>query len=64
VPNGASEKDNKEVHKIGEPKRLNNAKDHADIGAALGGMDFETAAKMSGARFVLLKSGVAHLERA
>jgi seryl-tRNA synthetase len=64
VPNGTSEKDNKEVRKYGEPKRLNNAKDHSDIGEGLGGMDFETAAKMSGARFVLLKSGVAHLERA
>ena len=64
VPDGTSEKDNKEVHKIGEPRRLNHAKDHADIGEALGGMDFEAAAKMSGARFVLLRSGVAHLERA
>lgn len=64
VPNGSNEKDNKEVRKIGEPKRLNNAKDHVDIGAALGGMDFEVAAKMSGARFVLLRSGVARLERA
>ena len=64
VPDGTSEKDNKEVRKVGEPKRLNNAKDHADIGEGLGGMDFETAAKMSGARFVLLKSGVAQLERA
>jgi len=64
VPDGTSEKDNKEIRKHGEPKRLNNAKDHADIGEGLGGMDFETAAKMSGARFVLLRDGVAHLERA
>lgn len=64
VPVGASEKDNKEIRKVGEPKRLNNAKEHAEIGEALGGMDFETAAKMSGARFVLLRSGVAQLERA
>jgi seryl-tRNA synthetase len=64
VPNGTSEKDNKEIRKVGEPKRLNNAKEHFDIGEALGGMDFETAAKMSGSRFVLLRSGVARLERA
>jgi seryl-tRNA synthetase len=64
VPDGASEKDNKEVRKFGDPKRPNNPKDHADIGEGLGGMDFETAAKMSGARFVLLRSGVARLERA
>lgn len=64
VPQGASEKDNVEVRKHGEPKRINSSKDHADIGEALGGMDFETAAKMSGARFVVLRSGVARLERA
>jgi seryl-tRNA synthetase len=64
VPQGASEKDNVEVRKHGEPKRINSSKDHADIGEALGGMDFETAAKMSGARFVVLRAGVARLERA
>src|SRR3972149_1214195 len=64
VPIGASEKDNKEVRKVGEPKRLNNPKDHVDIGESLGGMDFATAAKISGSRFVLLRSGVARLERA
>jgi seryl-tRNA synthetase len=64
VPDGASEKDNVEARRIGETPRMNSAKDHVDLGAGLGGMDFETAAKMSGARFVLLKSGVARLERA
>jgi seryl-tRNA synthetase len=64
VPDGAGEGENVEVRRHGEPVRLNSAKEHYDIGAALGGMDFETAAKMSGARFVLLKSGVARLERA
>lgn len=64
VPDGASDKDNKELRKIGEPRRLNNAKDHVDIGTGLGGMDFEAAAKMSGARFVLLRGGIARLERA
>ncbi|TAL40004.1 MAG: serine--tRNA ligase, partial [Alphaproteobacteria bacterium] len=64
VPDGASEKDNKEVRRIGEPRRLNSARDHVAIGEGLDGMDFETAAKMSGSRFVLLKKGVARLERA
>jgi seryl-tRNA synthetase len=64
VPQGSSEKDNQEIRRHGDPKRLNSAKDHVDLGAALGGMDFEAAAKMSGARFVILRSGVARLERA
>lgn len=64
TPDGADEGDNVEVRKWGEPKRLNNAKEHFDIGEALGQMDFETAAKMSGSRFVLLKGQLAKLERA
>jgi seryl-tRNA synthetase len=65
VPDGASEDDNKEVRKHGEPKRLNaEAPDHVAIGEALGMMDFEVAAKMSGARFVLMKNDLARMERA
>jgi seryl-tRNA synthetase len=64
VPDGADEKANQEVRRSGEPRRINSARDHVEIGAGLGGMDFETAAKMSGTRFVLLKGGVARLERA
>lgn len=64
VPDGTSEKENVEVRRVGEPRRLNSAKDHVEIGAILDGMDFETAAKMSGSRFVLLKRGIARLERA
>ena len=64
VPDGKDEKDNAELRRHGEPPRINSARDHTDIGEGLGGMDFETAAKMSGARFVLLKNGVAKLERA
>lgn len=64
VPDGTSEKENKEVRRVGEPRRINSAKDHVDIGEGLGMMDFEAAAKMSGARFVLLRSGIAQLERA
>lgn len=64
VPEGADENDNVEVRRVGEPRRLNDAKEHFDIGEALGQMDFETATAMSGARFVLLKGQLARLERA
>jgi seryl-tRNA synthetase len=64
VPEGQDEEGNVEQHRWGEPKRINGPKDHADLGEALGMMDFETAAKMSGARFVLLSGQLARLERA
>jgi seryl-tRNA synthetase len=65
VPDGADASANKERHKHSEPRRFGfNAKQHFDLGEALGLMDFETAAKLSGARFVVLKGGLAHLERA
>ena len=67
VPEGEDEAANVEV-KRWEPETRhqipNDVKDHVDLGEALGGMDFETAARMSGARFVLLKGGLARLERA
>ena len=58
VPDGADENGNKEVRTVGKPPKLawiNKPKQHFEIGEALGLMDFETAAKLSGARFVLLK---------
>lgn len=65
VPDGKDESANKEVRKNGAAKTGNNAaKDHADIGVALGMMDFETAAKMSGSRFTILSGGIATMERA
>jgi seryl-tRNA synthetase len=64
VPEGQDEEGNVEQHRWGTPKGINGPKDHADLGEALGLMDFETAAKMSGARFVLLKGKLARLERA
>jgi seryl-tRNA synthetase len=64
VPEGQDEETNVEQHRWGEPKHINGPKDHADLGEALGMMDFETAAKMSGARFVLLSGKLARLERA
>ena len=69
VPEGADEHANEEQRCWGEPRdlpagRLNRPKDHVDLGAALGQMDFEAAARMSGARFVVLKRDLARLERA
>ena len=65
VPDGQDEDSNVEQSRWGEPKTFAfDVKDHADLGEALGMMDFETAAKMSGARFVLLSGKLARLERA
>ena len=64
VPSGEDESGNVEVRRHGEPRRIDNPKDHVDIGEGLGGMDFDAAARMSGARFVVLKGEVARLERA
>ncbi len=65
VPEGADETGNVELHKWGTPRKFDFAvKDHADIGAALKLMDFDQAAVMSGARFVILKGALARLERA
>ena len=65
VPEGLSEDDNVELSRHGEPRQFNfEAKDHIALGASLGGMDFETAAAMSGARFVVLSGPLARLERA
>ena len=65
VPYGKDEKDNVEHHRYGAVRSYAFApKQHFDLGEALGQMDFETAAKLSGARFVVLKSGLARLERA
>ena len=65
VPDGADEKSNREIKHWGDPRKFNfTPKDHADLGEALGMMDFEAAARMSGARFVVLKGQLARLERA
>lgn len=64
VPTGADENDNVEVRRWGTPRSFDfTARDHVDIGAPLG-MDFDTASKMSGARFVMLKGQLARLDRA
>jgi seryl-tRNA synthetase len=64
VPAGADEHDNVEVRRWGEPFAIQNPKDHVDLGEGLGLVDFEAAARMSGARFVVLKGQIARLERA
>ncbi len=65
VPEGRSSDDNVEVRRWGEPRRFDfPVKDHVDVGIGLGGLDFETAAKLSGARFSVLRGAVARLHRA
>jgi len=65
VPDGPDESTNKEVRRIGEPPRFNfEPLPHEAIGEKLGLMDFATAAKLSGSRFVVLKGELAWLERA
>ena len=65
VPDGADETANREERVVGDKPTFDFApKEHFDIGEALGLMDFETAARMSGARFVLLSGALAHMERA
>ncbi|OYW34725.1 MAG: serine--tRNA ligase, partial [Brevundimonas sp. 12-68-7] len=61
VPDGEDEAGNVEVSRWGKPRESGPAKDHADLGEALGLLDFEAAAKMSGARFAVLKGGLARL---
>ena len=65
VPQGADEAANVELRRIGDPPVFDfPVKDHVEIGEALGQMDFAAASKLAGSRFVLLKGGLARLERA
>lgn len=65
VPDGTSEDDNVELNRWGTPRPLDfTPVEHYDIAGVKPGMDFETAAKLSGARFVLLRGGVARIHRA
>ena len=64
VPAGNDESGNVEVRKVGTPRSFDfEVKDHVDLGAPLG-LDFDTGAKLSGARFTVMKSGIARLHRA
>jgi len=65
VPNGADEHDNVEIRTWGTPREMNfKPVEHYELKAVQGGMDFETAAKLSGSRFVVLGGAVARLHRA
>jgi seryl-tRNA synthetase len=65
VPDGTDENANKEVRTWGEPRKFDfSPKDHVDLGATHGLMDFELAAKLTGARFVVMKGVLARLHRA
>jgi seryl-tRNA synthetase len=64
VPDGKDEHDNVELRRWGTPRSADGARDHADLGEALGLMDFAAAAKLTGARFTVLRGGLARLQRA
>jgi len=65
VPVGADDADNVEIHRWGTPRALDfTPREHYEIAGVLPGMDFETAAKLSGSRFVVLKGAVARVHRA
>ncbi|MFT4700778.1 MAG: seryl-tRNA synthetase [Yoonia sp.] len=64
VPDGADEADNVEVKKWGEPQKMDYAREHFEIPAAMPGFDFATAGKTSGSRFVNMRGAVARVHRA
>ncbi len=65
VPEGGSEDDNVEVSTWGTPKTFDyEVKDHVDIGASVGGLDFERAVKIAGSRFAVMQGDMARLHRA
>jgi seryl-tRNA synthetase len=65
VPEGRDERANVEVRRWGAPRKFEfKARDHVEIGEKLGGLDFEAATRISGTRFVVMRSGVARLHRA
>jgi len=65
VPDGASEEDNVELRRWGEPPALSfEPRDHVALGVAVGGLDLDAAAKIAGSRFAVLYGGLARLQRA
>lgn len=65
VPLGIDENDNDEVRRWGEPREMNfKIRDHVDLGAGMKGMDFETAAKITGSRFSIMSGPLARMHRA
>jgi len=65
VPDGKNEEDNVEIRRWGEPRKFDfEPVDHVDVGQRLGGLDFDTAAKLTGSRFAVMTGPVARLHRA
>ena len=65
TPEGASEENNLEIQRKGTPKVYDfEVKDHVELGENLGGLNFEKAAELTGARFVIYQGQIARLERA
>jgi len=65
VPAGKSSDDNVEVRRVGEPRKFDfTPKDHVDVGEGLGQLDFAAGVKIAGARFTVMKGGIARLHRA
>jgi seryl-tRNA synthetase len=64
IPDGKDEDQNVEISSWGTPKKIDNPKEHFEIPAAISGMDFKTAVKLSGSRFVVLRGAMARLHRA
>ena len=65
VPEGKDESDNVEIRRWGEPRDFDfEVKDHVDLGAELHALDFETASKLTGSRFVVMRGQIARLHRA
>ncbi len=65
TPEGASEEENVEIRRWGEPAAFDfEVKDHVDLGEALAGLDFETAVKITGSRFVVMSGAIARMHRA
>lgn len=65
VPTGSSDSDNTEVRRWGEPKKLDfEPREHIELGERMGLLDFESASRMSGARFAVMRGALARLQRA
>ena len=65
VPEGRTEDDNVEIRRWGEPRTFDfEVLDHVDLGAKSGGLDFDTAAKITGSRFAVMQGGIARMHRA
>ena len=64
VPDGTDESFNVEIHRWGEPRSIVDPKEHFDIEGVKAGMDFDTAGRLSGSRFVLLRGSISRIHRA